>query len=470
MSNRAMSQARRAQTAMELDRLGGEITRWLAHRRAADPRGQYTTQLAALESFLQAAVEQLAGAVQQLPGDGDVGEAYDQCRTFDLRTVWLRRAWDFFREKFDQRDDPVVGPLLQAADDVVWSCYRQVFVQAEARGLELRPGPAPLPYIDSFYSPEAFPAENVPPDLKSSVDVMFLREHLNRLPVPVVRLPPASVRSPWWLVYLAHEVGHQIQYSMMANVALVGKFREKIGQVISDQVQDDPDAAERWMSWSREIFADVFSILMAGQWAVWAMVDLELRRAPEMFKRRAQYPAPAVRLLLMGEVASRLGLPAKDGLRGAVPAADEWPDEPTRADAAAVGVVATASLDNLPGFDVPLRDLCSFDSSDFGQDGAVAKWVADLLGVDPRTPDRRLKTARLVAGASLAAWADIIMDGNANLPDRRTSLAERSLAAICANAEEGTRAAVEAGDDYSDLGAELGARLLDAPRSELESV
>jgi hypothetical protein len=36
-------------------------------------------------------------------------------------------VWDYFREKLDQRDDANLKPTLEAADEVLWSCYHPYF-------------------------------------------------------------------------------------------------------------------------------------------------------------------------------------------------------------------------------------------------------------------------------------------------------------------------------------------------------
>lgn len=90
------------------------------------------------------------------------------------------------RPGFDQRDGDLAD-TLRAADEIVWSCYRQVFDRAKQIAPQLTAGLAPLPFIEPRYSPSTFPADLVPAGLQSEIDKPFLREHLNRLPVPVVR-------------------------------------------------------------------------------------------------------------------------------------------------------------------------------------------------------------------------------------------------------------------------------------------
>ena len=216
--------------------------------------------------------------------------AYADCRVIDLRLLWIRRVWEFFRDKYDQRNEARTGEMLVAADEVVWSCYSQPLDRLKAFAPNLSPQPPPLPYLETRYSPEAFPAELVPSSLKSEVDADFLRRHLHRLPISVVRLPPACVEAPWWLVYLGHEVGHHIAAQL---------FTPERRQAVLDAVGGDDGERARWERWAGEVFADVYSVLMMGPAAVWSMVELEMGSQAQMSTPRTAYPSPAVRLLLL---------------------------------------------------------------------------------------------------------------------------------------------------------------------------
>src|SRR5262249_34782353 len=147
------------------------------------------------------------------------GELYRRCRRVDEAAAWLLRLWEFYRDKFDQRDVrpsqsdadmtvsaevgardasdvrvPFAGPTLRAADQIVWSAYHRVMSMAEALS-NVAHGSAPLPFVAPEYSPSAldtqrplashlklyltFPTFN--PRLKALVD---------RLAVPLLALPP----------------------------------------------------------------------------------------------------------------------------------------------------------------------------------------------------------------------------------------------------------------------------------------
>src|SRR5437879_5993031 len=107
---------RRQDTAVALRSLRAELADWLARRRTADELGQYTSQFAALETILGRAADVLEQGLARVDVTRGPGEVWEELRLADLRIAWLRRVWQFFREKLDQRDDPRPGPLLAAAD------------------------------------------------------------------------------------------------------------------------------------------------------------------------------------------------------------------------------------------------------------------------------------------------------------------------------------------------------------------
>ena len=76
-------------------------------------------------------------------------------------------------------------------------------------------------------------------------------------PVPLIGLPYSCVTGPWWLVSIAHEVGHQVAYVIDA---LEG--RPRIAEFIAAAAGEagaEPELQQRWRSWSHEIFADAFA-------------------------------------------------------------------------------------------------------------------------------------------------------------------------------------------------------------------
>lgn len=455
-------QVRKEQTQLELNWLKDEFAEWLKHRNDEDKFHQYQTQLGAIGTLISGTAEQLEMALAALATDQrPQEEVYAECRLFDLRILWLRRVWEFFKEKFDQRDHATMGRILQAADEVVWSCYRQVVPQVQHRpGIKQRP--VPLPFIESHYSPEAFPSELIPSDLKdTSLGGSFLRDHLNQSPLSIVRLPPMCIHSPWWLVYLGHEMGHHVQHDL----ELVDPFRERIEGVVLDR-KGSEEEVDNWGDWSEEIFADIFSVCLMGQWTVRAMLELELNQPEVMLTHRSSYPAPIVRLRLLARAANELKLNGEAMLHPLNFTSLNVDTSEIKRDIELVPFIVKAALEDLPGVGLTLQDLTDFRRNEFLPGGSVAKWIAALLDLqNSPSATETLSAARLLSSASFAAWSQTLEDANEQDGAMlRKHLSNIAPGIIARSRDHTTRA----GEKALDLGTGLADLLLGAGPQQLE--
>jgi hypothetical protein len=146
----------------------------------------------------------------------------------------------------------------------------------------------------------------VPPDLRDEGEATsLLKEHLNKMPAPVVRMAPACVAAPWLVVYLAHEVGHHLQYDLLPERRLVTEFRQVVETAVEQNTGSKTEAA-KWGGWSKEIFADLFSVMAVGKAAVWAMGEMEFTSAKGLDEERTGYPPAGTRMALLAEACDRL--------------------------------------------------------------------------------------------------------------------------------------------------------------------
>ncbi len=464
-----MNQIRIEQTQLELDRLTESFKTWFRRRHAEDRNeadeyiGQYKTQLEAIEKVLQDAVIALHGRLVALNPQREPGEIYDQCRDTDEAIIWVRRVWEYFQEKFDQRDDAQrLGPLLKAADEVVWSCYNRVFVQAKLLEPGLKKSPAPLAYIEPQYSPAALQSSKpLPPDLRLSPEVNFLNDFIKTLPVPVLRLPPWCVDAPWWLIYVGHEVGHHVQHDLK----LVGYFREGMEETARAE-RLSAEEVHSWGRWSEEIFADVFSVMTLGSWAVWAVAEVERSPAPQMVERKTFYPSPIIRLALMAEIARSSGMDVTTALRGIDARALINSDAAAQRDLRVVPEAVKFALGDMCDGLGKLAALCGLggDAEKIAQ-SVVAKnlkitnWSRHLRGQEQIAPERKLTTAGEIASASVASWFEVasITDAGARA-QAREALSVSTKKTMRENAPPGVRAAAK--HALSGKGEELASRLL----------
>jgi hypothetical protein len=435
VSEFAVNRQRAARTQQEIAQLRSEIGTWLALRANRDKRKQYVTQLGVLKGQL----DHMLGEVERQVGDIRVAaprwQVYSDFRKCDRRVLWVRRLWDYFRTKFDQRDDEQLAPILQAADEVVWSCYSQPF-----RILGTPQHSAPLPFIAAYYSPNAVPREEPPQDLRSEVDAEFLKAMLNEMPVPVVAIPPACVAEPWLLVYLAHEVGHHVQFDLLGDGRLIDSFGEMLFAA----------GGTRWKQRGTELFADIFSLAAVGHWALWALSDLLWGEAASMLDdSNPRYPSALVRLQFMKEVANGMGLDGGQALRGMCSAdfLDSGPvvvksrdlRQSAREDLSTIEKIAQAALGPIPGAR-PITELVDFKQADFRPPRGLAHlWAQVLSGRALMTPQKQLRSARMVLAGAVEAWAGAPPEDDAEQA-RVADLLKRNLAdCIVENREEITR-------------------------------
>jgi hypothetical protein len=456
---RQINLVRSEQTGAELELLDAELTAWLKRRRESDQSlGKHRTQLRALETLLRGALTALGARVAAIDPGWSTGKVYDNCRQADEAVVWLRRIWEFFREKFDQRDDERTRDLLRAADEIVWSCYYQVIRRAQLKDASIPRLPAPLPYLAPEYSPAALQSDRpLPPGLHLSNDTSFMREYAAALPIPLLRLPPWCVNAPWWLVYIGHEVGHHI-YS---DLTLATHLREGLRGLAAGRGLPE-ESVDAWGIWSEEIFADVFSAVVMGPWALWAISELEWSAPERMVKRKPRYPAPVVRLALLKATLARLGLEPGPALRGIDLEAIAATDAVAEGDMELADDVVAFCLGPLRPPLPSLRDLCLFKPESFMRpNGTVERWAKALRQASEPVAKKSLETAREVASGALCAWADIAAERDAAArASQQRDLAQRATRLLIRSAAEGTRA-MGPDQNLTQQGQQLADRLFD---------
>ncbi|MEU8242654.1 hypothetical protein AB0C07_30740 [Actinoplanes missouriensis] len=363
----------------EVDRFVTELDAWLGS--APGLLGRHGTQLSTLSEVLRPALlrnrEQLAG----IDTGGDAGEVYDACRRADRRTVFGRRLWQWFAVRFDQRRDPRVRDVLRAADEVVWSCWAPAW-QLTGAG---RPGPAPLPYLDPQISASTTPRQDVPHDLAAVRD-SELAAQVRAMPVPVIALPERVAWRPWWLVLLAHETGHHVQFELTPDAGAAA------GDVVAEaaaRAGADDDEALGWRRWSAEMFADAYAAVLVGPAITWAVGELELRAGDGVLRSPAPgYPPPLVRLALLAAIT---GEPAAPLPAGAARVSGLLDRVPAVAEALLTVPVGGATLAVTAEKAVAWRQT-------------AAVWRRQLTATAEPRPSATVEAARLCVAGAVAAW------------------------------------------------------------------
>ncbi len=383
------------ETDAEWRRLKRELEAWRGQRVRADILGQHRSQIDAAFTLVDRVLDELRAPIAAMTGVG--AAVAEQCRVHDRRLAWLRRLWDFFRDRFDQRDDATLAPLLRGADEVVWSCHREPFA-ALAGPAAPADEPPPLPYVEPGLTPEVFPHGLVPGALRRDVDAPFLRRALDQLPFAVVRVPASCVTAPWWLVHLGHEVGHVIDGRLLGYQARA-RLVEGLGLEATGHCR--LDAMER-----RDVRGHCTrcSCTASGRSGRSRAADAHDEAA--MLAPRDSYPPPAVRLLVMARACGVLGASTAE-VQAEIAA---WQALVAR-DPALVAMVESGDrvVRALIGQDVrraPWTTLAAWEPSQWDRT-ALGAWTRTLARRPAAAPARtRRASARALVAASLLRRKD----------------------------------------------------------------
>ncbi len=389
-------EARRHHTVREAERLKTEVATWAWEFDTKDVdasggRGRHRTQLNAISSEVTSAADRICTIASADPVTRTVGEVFNDYNLHDQRLIWIRYAWNYFQEKLDQRNDDVIRNVLQAADEVSWSCFSTFF-----RSAGLTVPPAPIPYIEYDYVPSALrPGQAHVLSRKPGVDAGPLKTYFESLPVPLLRLPPAIVTAPWSLVLICHEVGHLVQEWVEPARAFYTTF--------ADLVADTAAAAEagtdraRWAVWSQEVFADLCLAITAGPWAVWSLAPWVVTADSAMQQPLDKYPPPALRLALLDRMSRTVHMPTSTDVFQALGVTPV--DNPVVN--AVAGIVDRSFIVN--GRAAKFSELLKSAPDSMQKKGRVAEWASQLLGAGEVVPENDQTSARDAAVAASRA-------------------------------------------------------------------
>jgi hypothetical protein len=354
----------------------------------------------------------------------DNGTIVANARRIERLVIDLHSVWEFFRAKLVLRAAKPFADFLAVADEFAWACYKPALDAIDPMRKE-----PPLTFFKSDTSPYAIPRDHsyrawVDNDRLRSTDAVEL---LKSLPIPVVGIPWFQSRHLPDLLIVAHEVGHHVEE--------LGLNADLLKAVGGAKVMNSH--AEAWLTWSGEVFADVFATLAAGPAFTIALVDF-LATAPATIAEEARtkkplgdYPTAYLRILVSVAVLRRTfpdeAKEVEQSWRAMFPthAMKTWEDD--------CPLIAQAIVDH--GYRngaFKLSDLGAFGAIEQGH--AVDAATAARASMDVDSIDVR----ELVAATALAFAADPVgFDAGVAGPSPQTRLVERMKASRTAGTRTG---------------------------------
>ncbi|MDX1418171.1 MAG: hypothetical protein R3293_28485, partial [Candidatus Promineifilaceae bacterium] len=224
------------------------------------------------------------------------------------KMLGIYRIWSYFRSKLNLRRDQQFEKLLRCADELAWDCYQPARAKALDSGfieLEALKEP-PLVYFIGAASPEA-QARTTPfiPEGLSDRDIIDFAALVLSLPVPIVGVPWFQLNHLPALPVVAHEVGHAVETDFQLTEPTIALFNELV---------TDPQRREAWLSWRKEVFADVYASICMGPAYLVALIDFLLAEKDDIEKEErlpgnwGDYPTRSLRVLLNLKVLDKLNL------------------------------------------------------------------------------------------------------------------------------------------------------------------
>ena len=294
-------------------------------RQRTGPGGdlqQHWSQTARIVDTLTGALKQSLGETPVLdpsPIPADIGLGDLPVFRRDIGSVHL--LWEFFRDKFAQRDLDEFKNHLGSADDLAWACYKPCLDAAVAANTLSEDDVKEPPLV--CYSAHRTPfaqarTKTFHPMGLDSKDVKVFIEVLMALPVPVIGIPWELANRVPELVLVGHEAGHVVA----EDLGLASEAKSAMQDVV---LENDPHGRrmETWLSWCDEVFADLFGVLATGR-AFVAALGAELAADKQEIRSRrideqhpGDYPTPMIRMALCERALQHFDIPPSEVWRSA---------------------------------------------------------------------------------------------------------------------------------------------------------
>lgn len=424
---------KRAELRRKLASLDRELATWRALSEVGQPLEKHHTQIRRTATALSALRDALDSRIVQSDPRSDA-------QSVESALQEVHHLWAFFRGALAQRLVTDFQPLLAAADDYAWACYRPIRDRlADAAALR----EPPLVYLNGGTSPFALPrgagwlAEAVP-------GAPWAVQALERLPIPVVGVPWYQVGHLPELLVVAHEVGHVVEVDAGLAPALA---RRLAAAAVA------PANRAWWQRWRAEVFADLFGALAAGPAFAGALHDFlavsPLIVAGVPLDPQGVHPPESLRVRLAAEVARRQGFATDAVARWDAAYPVRRSAQPFEGDVeAVVAALLDAPYEELSG--ATLADAVGYTADQHAAADRDARLLAARAGPDGRD-------VRALVAAAHAAFV--------GAPEDWTETTQRrALEAISRARETGVRAgargAPAAPPDDEALGRALAADLL----------
>jgi hypothetical protein len=288
---------RLADLGRRIESLPREVEAWRqAAGRNTGGAGIHAKQLEAIQLMMDERIAKERSLLSALQAVADPVARAEQVLALAEDIAHVREVWNIFARALQQRLDPSLKPILDAADLVAADCYlRCIDRLVEVRALaphERRP--SPLVVLEA----KPFPLTVNRGEQLGRLGIPLHDYAALRLTVPVVLFPADEIDSLWSFCGIHHEVGHSITQEL----DLERELKQAVYAQL-DELKVDGARVNSWWSWTGEIIADTFGVLFGGVGFVLSLLGtLQLIAAAGSYAKldaHDPHPNPHLRILLL---------------------------------------------------------------------------------------------------------------------------------------------------------------------------
>ncbi|CAG0935174.1 hypothetical protein TFLX_04006 [Thermoflexales bacterium] len=276
-----------------------EIDYWLTRASEHEILEKNASQLEALDLFMGRLIERTGQAMASLKACRDTKMCLELAVTVVDYLYKTHSIWDFFRDKLETRLVPAFQSALLMSDLIAHDCYTSIINRAHLLQLDPPSGfrQYPLVYLNAETSPATWVRGSRPEEIRRFED--------SRLPIPVIEIPWDYTATPWNLLFISHEVAHDLDVDL-------NSLSASIAMNLASSLEHRGVPAQRiqcWEAWTAEILADLLAVLLSGPAYSCALANQLLlpRDMTVEIDRKLAHPAPAVRLYLNTAFVRTLG-------------------------------------------------------------------------------------------------------------------------------------------------------------------
>lgn len=286
MSLVELANRKRLELEQKMYALEEEFKSWYEKSETADGTfAKHHTQIRSIKAMLEPRHAEIRAELDAFSPENKTNEFLGSCANNEKLILSEHRIWNYFRNKFIQRNEETFDIYLKAADEFAWECYRPVQEAVYPDPATAERKEPPLVFFNGGASPFSVSRDrSFEPEAVVGGGITLDAETVGKLPIPVIGIPWDQVNHLPEILVIGHEVGHIVQNDFGLTAELENHLSEAVKKAGAEK------RAAAWKSWLGEIFADLYGCLAAGAAFGGTLIDFVVNDTKSIYREVLESP------------------------------------------------------------------------------------------------------------------------------------------------------------------------------------